>query len=94
MTRRTLLGALAVLPVPMAGVERVRYRPQAGDVITGPNGTRVEVTEVLTQTLSDGSHIEMVYYTKTVPCMDMSECTVARMEQWQHMDDWHKARLA
>lgn len=67
MTRRTLLGALAVLPIPLAGVERVRYRPQAGDVITGPNGTRVEVVEVLTQTLSDGAEIEMVYYTSSYP---------------------------
>lgn len=65
-------------------VEWVRLQPSAGDVITGPNGTRVEVQEIF----QTASGIPMIWYFKG----DVG--LIATMEGWQNMSDWDQARLA
>ena len=89
MTRRTIFGVLAapLLPAPAMSkeIERIRYYPQAGDVITGPNGrVRVEVHEVFR--LYTGS--EMVWYFKG------NTGYIVWLREWQDMRDWDKARIA
>lgn len=74
-------------------VERVRLQPAKGDVVLGPDGARVEVTNVLE--CGDNTVIRagtLIWFTRTVPGRGSQE-RVVWAHHWAELDGWDAARL-